>query len=276
MVDAKELVLVPQEKAVEYTLQTIKQRITQGEPTLLPRWQEPNPGLSSTYIISSLIGHSENPEVKADIVRSSIALDLKLGNTYGAINTLDYANAAQLNLPEYGDPFIEKAYSELIKDDSMGAWLVAEKMTKDEHRLRIVKRSGDSASERELKLVWQKRLDEALLKYGEEAIKQAETGDRKGYHDLEMVFSQLMFQGEGYLVQGYACDNPGEFAQRVANTLINMGIKSEGSKERAIIRAQEAGLPYVRIEEIRQKVGPEASEKASGWARRIVERLSPK
>ena len=212
--------------------------------------------------MGSAIIHSQKPNVKALLVRVAVNESLAEGNLLDAVRMLDYAKAAELPLPDYGEQFVSAQYDKALeKNDPTKAWMIAGEMVRN--RANMVKPdTSSSTAESQRQAEWVEREKEAFVLHAESILNKVEqfpddqrSRQLKGI-ELRRLFEEFMLRED----DGFRSEHPSELSQRVAHALIEFELE-EGSK-RAFYYAKDARMPRKYIAEVRRQVAPTIMDRA--------------
>lgn len=239
----------------------MREIVQSREPGVL-QYLQTRPGISSEYAMSSGIMHSENPDVKADLVRVSVGSHLEEGDRAGAVSMLAYAQAAELPLSEYGEDFISQQYEESLQENNpRHAWSIAQTMMSK--RDKIVKTDPHITQEKLQE--WTEKEKKAFVLYAEDVL-DLNLGhvDIRDYVELAGIFDLMKLREDGY---GTGANN--DLAGRVADTMIGNDL-ARGKGAWALRHAIEASMPDSYIAKLRKEVSPTAVEMVKNWWDRLI------
>lgn len=239
------------------------------EPDLL-RYLQTRPSLSAEYAMGAALLHAKDKGVKADLVRVRVDSNLAEGHRSSAVDTLAYANAAELELPEYNEDFVTGLYDQALANNDAGdAWFIASKMVREGEK--IVKAGSEEVQATSTE-AWQQRENRAFSRYAEDVLSREAQTEEGGHNwELEMIFNECRFREDGYL-----SDEPSELSTRIAEAMIQKHLRTPGREWIAIIDATEAGMSEEYIKELKKKVAPTAlaQKRVRKWLSGVRENLS--
>lgn len=249
----------------------MREIVQANEPEIFP-YLNAGPGISAEYAMSSGIMHSKKPEVKADLTRVSIDEHLAEGNRWGAVRMLAYARAAELPLPEYGEPFIAEQYDIALDEGDPGeAWHIARTMLSEGDKIAKIE---PEAQERATQ-AWTEREKRAFELHAEEVLARTEQPEEmREDWDLRNLFDEMRFREDG----GFNSETPSELARRIAEKVVNQDLQTKGREWTSIIDATEAKMSDEYITQLRNRVSPTTFDKVRSWwngIRAKIERIIP-
>ena len=238
-------------------LVAMRQLVSQIEPTSLSIL-ETREGLSADYVMSDAISRVRNPELKAGLVRIQVMAQLAEGHRSAAIATLAYADASQLELPEFSEQFVhDQFHSSMNESQYYDAYRIAGTMVREGKKVIRTLELSDRDKSKGIK-AWEGREDEAFLAYAQQFITEWEnrTDDTNDWR-LDFLFNTYRFREDGYLNR-----HPSQLANKVAHYLVQY----ELGRERASVALQFAIIarfPASEIKALRQEVAPTIMDKVS-------------
>lgn len=242
----------------------MKSIVESREPQLLP---DLNMRMSYEYMSSSAITHSKKPDVKADLVRVAVREDLAEGHRWDAVHMLAYANAAELDLPEYGEDFVKKQFNLARISRPKEAWMIASEMVR---KLDKIIKPQDEDDKQRILSEWTEREERAFREHAEVTLAQAKM---PGTTELSLPDMRFIFWHMRHRRDGFNSENPSELSRSIAETMIAMDLNTEGREWTALIDAAEARMPDDYIAELKKKIDPDDINKARNWFSKLREKL---
>jgi len=249
-------------------LVSMRQIAQDAEPDLLGYLQTGS-GTSAEYATSSAILHSKKPDVKAQLVGVAINRDLEEGYRDSAVSMLAYANAAELPLEQYREPWVEEQFNLALQENNPGAAnAIASEMlrkgTKIVPSIMEADESGQRVNVTEQRLTerWQPREAQSFKTHAEQV--NAETNPDEW--ELRGILGSIRFRTD-------FSPQTDPVAKQIVDKVVQLDMSTPGRQWTALIDAQLSGMPEDYVEDIRRQVKPTVIERATDYAKGIQAKI---
>ncbi len=248
-------------------LVAMRQLVSQLEPTSL--WiLDTRKGLSADYVMSDAIRSVNNLDLKAGLVRIQVLAQLAENHRSAAIETLAYADAAQLELPEFSEQFVhDQFHTSMGEGRYYDAYRIAGTMVREGRKL--IRTTNPATSEKNMGIkAWEGREDEAFLAYAQQCLEEWENRtDNSNDWRLRHLFNAFRFREDGYKNR-----HPSQLATKIAHCMVQYEIDQERHSV-ALQFAQIARFPQAEIKALSLQV---AETEKGGAIHQITSRLRRK
>lgn len=225
--------------------------IAQREPKLLD-YLKTGSGTSSEYAMSSAVMHSQDRGVKTDLTRVYVNWGLAEGHRSSAVDHLAYANASELDLPEFSEPVVASWFAKDVEEGNWhDAWFMAGKVLREEKK--IFKEMAP-----ETRKTWENGEREAFQHYAEQVIEDAKTSEPGSFNwELDGLFDECRFRADGY-----SSETPSKVAMQIAEIKVRNELGKKNGAERALFFLADTGLGEDFVRNIQKEVKVESAQKA--------------
>jgi hypothetical protein len=243
--------------------------VTVAAPELLQYLHRPNPRtLSIEYVLSSAISHAENPVVKAKLVEIDMERHVADGSPASQVRLLEYAQVAELDMPQYGPDFVRGLYDSALESGNPGeAWSIA--LTTMLKAGRLFKGSEDEI--REYTREWRDRELQALTAHARDVVaKFRENSDLDTWtaHDLDLIHNMITIKRwEGHP------QVPEDVYFDVIRTMVQYEV-NRGRISVALRYAVEGGLPEEEIAQLQAQLKPDAQTRVRSLMTQLNGRIT--
>ncbi len=246
----------------------MKELVKEREPESLS-YLNTNAGLSAEYATSSAIIHVKDKGLKADLVRVAVQRELEEGFRDGAIRMLEYSNAAELDLPEYGEQFALEQYDLAMKEGNFSdAYMLAVTMLRNGRKAVKTETPAKDAKDKGIES-WAGKEENAFGLYARQILDAYKEGVITGDDwRLRSLFDSYRFRKDGY---------DGVYVSALAQEVAEANVKAElerGMEWVALQKAITAKLPDDFVRELRKKVSPNTVDKLEKWVNGLRERVA--
>jgi len=246
----------------------MRRLVSEQEPESMS-YLDTSHGLSSEYVTSRAIIHVKSRKLKADLVRVAVQRELAEGFRDAAIRMLKYSNAAELDLPEYGEQFAFEQYGKAMEEsDYSAAHMLAGTMLREGRK--AVKTEIPAKDPRDEGIEsWRGKEEKAFGLYARQILDAYKEGTITGDDwRIRSLFDAYSFRQDGY---------NGDYVSSLAREVAEANVRAELEKGRdwvALHDAISAKLPDSFVDELRKKVSPKAVGIVKKWADGIQEKFT--
>lgn len=225
--------------------------IAQREPKLLD-YLKTGSGTSSEYAMSSAVMHAQDKGVKTDLTRVYVNWGLAEGHRSSAVGHLAYANASELDLPEFSEPVVAGWFSKDVEEGNWhDAWFMAGKVLREEKKI-----FKDMTPE--TRKTWENGERIAFENYAKQVIEDSKTAEAGGFNwELDGLFDECRFRADGY-----TSESPSPISLEIAEMKVRNELGKKNGAERALFFLADTGLGENFVKDIQKQVKAESFQKA--------------
>ena len=210
---------------------------------------------SFEYATLSTLRHVQSKQLKADLVRILVQQELDQGFPAAALETLERADATELDLPEFDERFVSEQYNRAIEEKK---YAVAHKVAKImlERGRKIIPTDQTQKTDQGTNLErWRGREEQAFELHVRQVLDAYDNGTEMDKRPILLyeLFDEFRFRPDGYRNAqqgGYDYQNP--LVREVALKAIAAAVQ-QGQEVRALEYADTAKLGKDFIAALRKK-----------------------